>query len=252
MSPVIFRAFLPAVAFALVGISCSPEPLKRAPPPLEIPDDPDCDPLVPEICGMPFPSSKWLEADATRETGYTLRFGATTLPANTSGVHVDPEPYARLDGYGVGSPALAFFPGLDGTDLPDESRIEESLGEDARVVMLEVVGGVAKRIPCFAELDRAAQRDEERSLIVRPAVLLRENARYVVALRGLRNLDGELAQPSNAFVALRDQRAEGTPVEDRIPRFEEIFALLEAEGVERDGLLLAWDWATASGDAQKT
>lgn len=237
------------VALSFAAASCSPEPLKREPPPLEIPDEPDCDPLVPEICGMPFPSSNWLEADATRETGYTLRFGATTLPANTSGVHVDPEPYARLDGYGVGAPALAYFPGLDGADLPDETRIEESLGADARVLMLEVVDGVAKRIPCFAELDRAAQRDEERALIVRPAVLLRENARYVVALRGLKTVDGELAQPSNAFVALRDRRAEGTPVEDRIPRFEEIFALLEAEGVEREGLLLAWDWVTASSEA---
>ncbi|MBK8259435.1 MAG: hypothetical protein IPK82_43115 [Polyangiaceae bacterium] len=54
--------------------------------------------------------------------------------------------------------------------------------------------------------------------------------------------------PSDAFVALRDKRAAGTPVEDRVERFEEIFSALEAAGVERSGLTLAWDWVTASSD----
>ncbi|MBK8259434.1 MAG: hypothetical protein IPK82_43110 [Polyangiaceae bacterium] len=156
-------------------------------PTLNIPDDPDCDPLVPEVCGMPFPSSKWLAADSSRVTGYTLSFGPTTLPANQKGKHVDPAPYKRLDGYGVGVPAVAFFADLDGSDLPDETRIEESLTADARVMMFEVSGNVATRVPCFAEIDKAAKFDEERSLIVRPAVILKESTRYVVAIRGLKN-----------------------------------------------------------------
>src|SRR5690242_20058284 len=73
--------------------------------PLDIPDDPDCDPIVPEVCAMPFPSTRWLKKDPARATGYTLSFGPTTLPANEDGVHVDPAPYARLDGFGVGVPA---------------------------------------------------------------------------------------------------------------------------------------------------
>lgn len=219
------------------------------PAPLDIPDDPDCDPLVPEVCAMPFPSSRWLVPDAGRVTGYTLTFGPKTLPANSKGVHIDPAPYARLDGFGVGSPAVAFFPELNGDDLPDETHIAESMEEGARVMMFEVDGGALKRIPCFAEIDRAAKSDDERALLIRPAVILKEGTRYVVALRGLTKLDGSDVPPSDAFRALRDGLAAGTPVEDRVPAFEEIFGLLEGAGVPREGLLLSWDWVTASGEA---
>ncbi len=236
---------LGALAACTGSETLSPAPGNK---PLVIPNDPDCDPLVPEVCGMPFPSSLWLAADPTRVTGYTLKFGSKTLPANKTGVHVDPAPYTRLDGYGVGVPALAFFPDLDGSDLPDESRIAESLSADARVMMFEVSNGVAKRIPCFAELDKGGDDDGKRALVVRPAVLLKEATRYVVALRGLKTKDGKTVPPSDAFVALRDKRATGTPVEGRVPRFEEVFGLLGDAGVPRANLLLAWDWVTASGD----
>lgn len=216
---------------------------------LNIPDDPDCDPLVPENCAMPFPSSKWLAPDDSRPTGYKLAFGPKTLPANKQGVHIDPAPYARLDGFGVGVPAVAFFADLDGSDLPDETRIAESLEDGARVMMFEVDGQALKRIPCFAEIDRAAKYDEERSIIVRPAVLLKEGTRYVVALRGLKRIDGSDVPPSDAFRALRDGIAGGTPVADRVARFEEIFQLLADAGVSREGLQLTWDWVTASDEA---
>ncbi len=216
---------------------------------LHIPDEPDCDPLVPEVCGMPFPSSQWLVADPTRKTGLRLELGATTLPANASGIHVDPAPYRRLDGYGVGVPAVAFFADLDGADLPGEDRIAESMQPDARVMMFELGSGGLTRIPCFAELDLGGDDDTKRALIVRPAVLLKESTRYVVALRGLKKKGGEAVPPSDAFVALRDGRAAGTPVASRVDHFEEIFQALEGAGVPRSGLLLAWDWTTASNEA---
>lgn len=216
--------------------------------PLEIPDEPDCDPLVPAVCGLPFPSSKWLAADPGTATGYRVAFGATTLPANVMGVHIDPAPYARMDGFGVGSPAVVFFEGLDGSDLAGEERIEESLADDARVMMFEVSGGKATRIPCFAEMDLQAKHDETRAMMVRPAVLLKEGTRYIVALRGLTKMDGSEVVPSDAFIALRDERAAGTPVEDRVGRFEEIFGMLGEAGVKREELQLAWDWVTASGE----
>ncbi|MEZ4299910.1 MAG: hypothetical protein R3B70_33485 [Polyangiaceae bacterium] len=84
---------------------------------------------------------------------------------------------------------------------------------------------------------------------MRPAVILREGARYIVALRGLKKKDGSDVRSSDAFVALRDKLAEGTPVADRVDRFEEIFQLLGDAGVERESLQLAWDWVTASDKA---
>jgi hypothetical protein len=216
---------------------------------LHIPDDPDCDPLVPEVCAMPYPSSRWLAPDPARVTGYTLTFGPTTLPATKGGIHIDPAPYARFDGYGLGVPAVTYFPDLDGSDLPDETHIPESLTDEARVMMFEVDGGVLKRVPCFAEIDQTAKLDEERSLIIRPAVLLKEATRYVVALRGLKRTDGADVPPSDAFRALRDGIAAGTPVEGRVPLYDELFGLLADAGVPRADLQLTWDWVTASDEA---
>lgn len=217
--------------------------------PLQIPNDPDCDPLVPEVCGMPFPSSRWLVPDASRVTGLTLKFGPTTLPQNTHGVVVDPKPYERLDGFGIGVPALAFFPNLDASNLPDETRIADTLKDDSKVLMFEVTDAGLKRIPCFAEIDATGSNDETRALFIRPAVLLREATRYVVALRGLVQKDGAAVPASDAFVALRDKRAEGTPVADRVSHYEELFGLLEGAGVGRSDLTLTWDWVTASNEA---
>ncbi len=248
MKAALFRS-VSVLALAL-AMGCSDETdTTEGPKPLNIPDEPDCDPLVPQVCSMPFPSSKWLVPDASRATGFTLTFGKTTLPQNSQGVHVDGTAYQRLDGFGVGTPAVAFFPQLDGSNLPGETQIADSLKEDSPVAMFEVTGNKATRIPCFAELDLAAKLDEERSIIVRPAVLLREGTRYMVALRGLKHLDGNDVAPSDAFLALRDKRAAGTPVEDRAPHFEEVFSLLGDAGIERSSLTLAWDWVTASSEA---
>ncbi len=234
---------------ALTSLSgCSESMAELAP--LSIPDEADCDPLVPEHCAMPFPSSRYLERDESRVTGYTLSYGATTLPANKLGVHIDPKPYRRLDGFGVGQPALVYFPRLDASAIPDETRLAETLTTASPLGLFEVKkDGTFERIPCFAELDLSDPEPEHRALIVRPAVLLKEATRYVVALRGLSDLDGKLMAPSDAFVALRDHRSEGTPVASRQAGFDELFTGLEAAGIPRAELTLAFDWVTASSEA---
>ena len=238
-----------ALSMSLAALSgCSQSPVEL--PPLSIPDEPDCDPLVPEHCAMPFPSSRYLEKDETRVTGYTLAYGPTTLPANQAGVHVDPAPYRRLDGFGVGQPAVVYFPRLDAASIPDETRIEDSLANTSPIGFFKVTGDATfERIPCWAELDLTEPDVEKRALVVRPAVLLEEATRYVVALRGLVSRDGSPIAPSDAFLALRDHRSAGTPVESRQERFDGLFAGLEAQGFARGELTLAFDWVTASSEA---
>lgn len=246
----LLTVFASLATSTLLLLACGDDTESQTPlAPLDIPADPDCDPLVPEVCGMPFPSSKWLVPDPSRKTGYTLTFGATTLPANNKGVHVDPAPYLRLDGFGVGAPAIAYFADLDGANLPGEEKIAETLSATSPVMMFEEQNGALVRIPCFAEIDIRASQSDQRSLIVRPAVLLREGTRYVVALRGLMRTDGTPVPPSDAFIALRDGRAAGTPVEDRAAHFDEMLGALETAGVPRKDLVLAWDWVTASHEA---
>ncbi len=216
-------------------------------PPLASPFE-DCDPLVPESCAMPWPSSLYLAEDADRETGYTLTFGETTLPANLVGAHISPGPYTRMDGYGLGPPIMAIFPDLDAAALPDEYTVADSLDDDAAVLLLEVGDGAVRRVPWWAELD-GNDRGAERTLFVRPAEILKNDTRYVVAFRGLRDTGGVPIPPSEAFAALRDGAATERPLRARQARFDEVFAILAGEGVDRGSLTLAWDFHTASSEA---
>lgn len=211
----------------------------------------DCDPLDPHVCSFPWPSNLYLVPDAARATGYTLRFGEASLPARGRDQrHIDPAPFARMDGYGLGTSLQVILPGVKIEALAQEESIARSLEEDAAIVWLKVApNGQLTRIPYFVELDANATADEERVLYVRPAVVLEEATRYVVGMRGLESASGPIA-PSAAFAALRDGAPSADPaVEGRRARFEAVFSDLARGGVARDTLTLAWDFVTASSEA---
>src|SRR5688572_29698386 len=214
-------------------------------------DPEDCDPLQPAVCSFPWPSNLYLVDDPSRATGYTLAFGDTTLPANDVGTHVDPEPYRRMDGYGLGTPILVLFPNLDfaGSGLDDESDIDASLEPDAPILLYRVSGTELIRVPYFAELDGFETDPARRTLIVRPAVILEEATRYAVAIRNLRDTAGNVYDQSEAFAALRSGNATDPLLAPRQAGFTEIFALLSSNGIDPDSLQLAWDFVTASSGA---
>jgi len=79
---------------------------------------------------------------------------------------------------------------------------------------------------------------------------LKEDHRYLVAIRDLTRTDGTEVLPSDYFLALRDQiDTEVAELEARREHFEDIFTTLAASGVERESLILAWDFRTSSGEA---
>ncbi|TNF31303.1 MAG: hypothetical protein EP329_12555 [Deltaproteobacteria bacterium] len=210
----------------------------------------DCDPLDPSLCALPWPSSLYLAPDAARVTGYTLTFGPTSLPANEEGTHIDPAPYRRRDGYGLHDPLMVYFENLDVTGLPTEYAGAGSLDADAPIVWLEVAAdGSTRRVPYFVDVDPDAS-EVDRLLVVRPAVILEEGTRYVVAFRHLQDRDGQPIVAPEAFVRLRDgDTAEDPALAPRQARFDDVFAVLEGAGVDTDELILAWDYVTASGDS---
>lgn len=220
-------------------------------------DDPlalnaDCDPLVPAGCALPWPSDKYLVTDPSRDTGFRLQFGPTTLPANTRGVRVDPEPYTILDGYGVGVPLMAILPNLDPDQLLGERDIADTIHPDADIVWLEVTDDGVERVPYYAEPDPMQSDPALNILHVRPARLLKPGTRYVVGFRNLKDTDGERILPSRAFAALRDgvaDRTEYPALAQRQARFDQVFAELQAEGIDRAELQLAWSFTTASSKA---
>jgi hypothetical protein len=213
-------------------------------------DNPDCDPLDEAVCAFPWPSNLYLVEDAARATGYTLSFGRTSLPANVAGAHIEPDAFRRLDGYGLGTPIMVMFPDLDPAQLPDEEHIADSLAEDAKILLFRDFGKGMQRVPYFAELDGHEPDPAKKVLFIRPAVILDEGARYVVAIRDLVDRSGRAFAPSRAFANLRSgQTTADSRLAPRQARFDAIFTQLEAEGLERDSLLLAWDFVTASSDA---
>lgn len=231
------------------GVDTAAPADSAAPPPTQ-PLPPGCDPLDEYRCALPWPSNLFLVADEARPTGATLTFGPETLPQNAFGDHVDPSAYRRMDGYGVAVPLVLHLPDVDLAGLATEYDTDPSLADDAPIVWLEVREDGVERVPYWPELDAREPDPAAQLLFVRPARLLREGTRYVVAFRGLKDTAGEPLEPSAAFRALRDGDAAANPeLAFRQARFDDTFSVLEAAGVERAGLLLAWDFNTASSQA---
>jgi hypothetical protein len=210
-----------------------------------------CDFLVPEYCLYPYPSSFYLRPAPSTATGYRVNYPRDAMPPNARGVHIDPKEWNTLDGFSPGSMMLALFP--EGVDLaasqaPPITNYARSLEADSPTVILDATTG--ERVLHFAELDADGTTDANRSLILRPGIRLREGHRYIVALRHLRDRSGNEIQPRRAFQVLRDRIV--TPVqaiESRRAHFEDIFTKLEEAGIERESLLLAWDFVVASSEA---
>ena len=239
--------FVAMVALGACGADDTPAAIADGGVALDAAPNPDCDPLDPTACALPWPSSLYLQADPATATGVRVRFAATALPANGDGVRISPEPFADLDGYGLGTPIIVGFGPLDYAPLADEwTNLARSVEASSPSLLLRVTATGLERMPHFVEPDRNAP-DATRLTYLRPAVILEPSTRYVVAFRGLRRPDGTPVAPSTAFAALRDGTVTADPaLEARRPQFDEMFARLEEAGVARGELLLAWEFVTGS------
>jgi hypothetical protein len=191
-----------------------------------------------------------LKDDPTRKTGYTLTFGSRSLPENKQGIPIDPAAYRRRDGYSVGTPLMMVIPGVDLTGFATEDHMERSLERDAPLTWFEVSGSTVRRIPYWVERDSLDLESSRSTIFVRPAVILKEATRYVVALGAIKDSQGKPIPPSPAFARLRDGKTSGIPVlRDRQARFDKTFSFLEGQGLSRDSLSLAWEFHTASSES---
>ncbi len=232
---------------------------------LAIDPNPQCDFLIEERCILPYPSSFFLKPDATTPTGLRVNYGPQSLPRNTSNVYVDPTDWNTLDGFSPGPMILALFPDTGmpvdvgpGSNVAFHTNFARSLEADHPIVLMNADTG--ERIVHFAELDANTTDVTRRALIVRPGRRLDDATRYIVAFRNLTDTLGAPIKPRLAFRAIRDGGSEaelaaacgsacGAAIVARRPTFTDVFARLEANGVDPASLILAWDFTTASSAA---
>ncbi len=206
-----------------------------------------CDPLDGAVCLQPFPNNHFTVADSGTPTGRRVNLARASMPANVLGVRADPREWNRNDGFSPGSPLITRIPGLDvarTTAVPIEDIARTY---DRRQPVVVIDADTLKRWPVWTELDVNPAAERDRNLIVRPARNWLEGHRYIVALRRMRDRDGNVIAPRAPFRALRD----GTPttssaLEERRPQVESLLGTLAQAGIERDDLSLAWDFTVAS------
>lgn len=229
----------------LVALSCrDPEPEQPAVGELS-----GCDPLVPEVCALPWPSSLFEAEDPGTPTGYRLSFSETTFPVNRDGVPFRPDMFHHKDGYSTLGPLVVWFDGatLDGTI--SHTDLEAFRSPDAKTVIIDTL--THERVPHFVEIDSTTDKPGERVIFLRPVVPLQHGRRYVVGIRGLLREGGDPVAVSDAFRALRDgEQTSDADIETRRERFESlVFPELTQQGFAREELQLAWDFGTISRDS---
>ena len=205
---------------------------------------PGCDPLDPRACLLPFPSNAYTATDTKTGTGLRVQMPAGAGGANSRSVPVDLTEWNRNDGFSPNSSLLVYVPNIDvqGSKLPSWTNLQSSLVSSATVVIIDTDTG--KRVPLWAEPDaKAALAD--RALVIHPAIALAEGHHFVVGLRAMVDGDGQQIKPGAVFAAYRD-RVANHALDARRPAMEATFDALQAGGVERSSLYLAWDFTVSS------
>jgi hypothetical protein len=166
---------------------------------------------------------------------------------------LDPTPFLQNDGFSPTAQVLMHFPqGVDPV-LSDAPRIdpatrtfgERGLDRDSPTLLIEWQRG--DRVNHWIENDSHAPFQERRVTFLRTGEGLKPGHRYVVALRNLRDENGDPVEAEPVFAAIRDRRPSTIPaVEERREQLDPILNRLASQGVAREQLVLAFDFVVQS------
>ncbi|MBI4815055.1 MAG: hypothetical protein HY791_02280 [Deltaproteobacteria bacterium] len=234
------HAALLALAFACAG-----------PEPLELPDG--CQPLLAGAdCMLPYPSDAFLVADPTMPSGRRVELtGAAkmlTLEQKSADLHDD----FASDGYSTNAIIVLRLP-----KPPKRTSLVQFLDDPALSMSptsstLLINTSTGERLAHFVDLDPRADTDERRAVVIHPLGPLAERTRYVVAVRTISAEDGSPIETPEGFRRLRDADP-SSDLDDLFDRYEsDVFPVVEAAGVARQDLALAFDFTTQSRARQET
>jgi hypothetical protein len=212
-----------------------------------------CDPLDPSVCLYPWPNDYFTVADPSTDTGRRLNLDPASMPKNRSGVPINPADYNRNDGFSPGQLIVTKVPGLESQEAFDQTGavpitdVSQSFDPNQPIVVLNADTG--ERHLIWSEIDANPEDPEDVTLLIRPAVNFNEGGHYIVALRNLKDANGNPIDAQEPFRIYRDAIPTSDPdVEARRDHFEKIFGTLAGAGIERESLYLAWDFTVASRD----
>ena len=239
-------AHVAACALIVVSVGCGdnsdngPEGLV-----LQTPDE--CNPLGGINCMTPWPNGIYQEADSASATGVRNAVPLGAVPINQDGVQYDADAVLnqRL-GFSPSSPVILAFPtGVDGSNLVHYSNYADSLTAASPTVILDTATG--ELVEHFAELDaRAAATPEKQALFLRSSTMLKFNTRYIVAIKKSLKAPGgaDLPIPEGFAAILSGEVTTHALLERMRPRYDGIFSALDAVGVAKSDLVVAWDFTT--------
>lgn len=224
-----------------------------------------------------------IQSVARGGTGRRVQLSITATPRNVAGLPVDPAEWNRNDGFSPGALLMTYVPELSLTatfGLPAEQigivNPALSLAPDAPILVLEVPQ-TPEQTPAphlvFSELDATAgtllqnhgefqgiplpafripSPNPRAALLIRPMRNFNEGRRYVVVLRNLKDADGKRLMAQPGFRMCRDHHESALPpVAARCESLEaNVFPVIEAAGIARDSVYLAWDFTVASTQSQ--
>ena len=206
-----------------------------------------CNPLGGAACLMPWPSSLYEVDDASTETHVRVDLPDSAMPMNADKVVVSPAALNTHDGFSYSAPIMVAFPtGIDPSNLVNNRNESASLTADSPTVLVDLSTG--ELVAHFAEIDATAESGASQALYIRPAKLLEPSTRYAVAIKNtLKAKDGSaLPVPEGFRAILDDTKTSHVRLERVRAHYPGIFAALEAHGIQRTDLVVAWDFTTRS------
>lgn len=232
---------------------------------LESPEE--CEILNNVHCLYPYPSNRFLGINEAKKRyqlefpDFALQFPGLVGPPPTA------DQYRELDGFSptvaiqahfpggvdvIGSNAARLLPPTLGAPVPPpyvgiRMSDERSLDPDSPTVLIDADTG--ERVYHWVELDsRAAGNPARQALIMHPGASLVPGHRYVVGFRDLVHPGGAPVEAEAVFAAIRDGRDAEIPgyFEERQHLEKNVFPVLEASGIDRSELILAWDFTVQS------
>ncbi len=208
----------------------------------------NCDPLIAEVCALPWPNDFFTESCNTSVTGLKLAVHSRVLPITRGGAHINPTSLNKLDGFSTSAPILFYMDGLSMHGFPNPLSIEDSVTASSASWLLDTSTG--EPVPHFVQLD--IDDPEIYLAVMQPAVPLAHGTRYVVGVVGARHVvSGNILPQTPGFSALVDASYDSETENARAKRFKaEVFPLLEKVGVSPSSLQLAFDFTTISADTQ--